>query len=189
MKNKLIIVEGAQGVGKTTITNLLREKIPYSCLIRSSGIKRRDKLGSWKTYRSHKQMLEMISEGYENELNFILDRTFFSEKVYEDLGHKEPCSITFYKELTDKLNALSERFDITLVLLTATANQFNERLKREKPMYSNVEFNIAESLNQQNAYRSLLLDFSVFAESIRFMEIENTSVEDTIQYILSEIGN
>ena len=30
MKNKVIIIEGAQGVGKGTITNILREQMPYT---------------------------------------------------------------------------------------------------------------------------------------------------------------
>ena len=43
MKPKLIIVEGAQGVGKGTVTNMLREKVPYSTLMRLSGIKDKTK--------------------------------------------------------------------------------------------------------------------------------------------------
>ena len=39
MKNRLIIVEGPQGTGKTNLTNFLRENIPSSNLYRLSGQK------------------------------------------------------------------------------------------------------------------------------------------------------
>lgn len=38
-KQKLIIVEGPQGTGKTTLTNYLRDNIPGSNLYRLSGQK------------------------------------------------------------------------------------------------------------------------------------------------------
>ena len=45
MKNKLIIVEGPQGTGKTTLTNYLREKLSGSNLYRLSGQKDKSKKG------------------------------------------------------------------------------------------------------------------------------------------------
>ena len=35
--SKIIIVEGAQGVGKTTITDFIRNSIPYTNLYRLNG--------------------------------------------------------------------------------------------------------------------------------------------------------
>ena len=38
-RSKVIIVEGPQGAGKTTLTNMLRELITSTNLIRMSGVK------------------------------------------------------------------------------------------------------------------------------------------------------
>ena len=45
MKSKLIIVEGPQGTGKTTLTNYLRENLASSNLYRLSGQKDKSEKG------------------------------------------------------------------------------------------------------------------------------------------------
>ena len=61
MKPKLIIIEGSQGVGKGVITTLLREKIPYSTLMRLSGIKDNTKeTGLNKVYKLTSYILTLI---------------------------------------------------------------------------------------------------------------------------------
>ena len=53
-KEKIIIVEGPQGAGKTTITDYLRNTLPYTNLYRLSGISDSTKAG-----------LEKVNKYYE----------------------------------------------------------------------------------------------------------------------------
>ena len=50
MKDTIIIVEGPQGTGKTTVTNYLREKMSATDLYRLSGIKDKTETGKEKSF-------------------------------------------------------------------------------------------------------------------------------------------
>ena len=53
MKDTIIIVEGPQGTGKTTVTNYLREEMSATDLYRLSGIKDRTITGKEKIRQSN----------------------------------------------------------------------------------------------------------------------------------------
>ena len=59
-RSKVIIVEGPQGAGKTTLTNRLRELIISTNLIRMSGVKDKTEAGKEKSITVHKQQLIAI---------------------------------------------------------------------------------------------------------------------------------
>ena len=84
MKDTIIIVEGPQGVGKTTFTNYLREKIASTDLYRLTGIKDKTEAGYLKIKRKYMKLLEYV-ENCE-DVNMVFDRIFFSEEVYSR-GH------------------------------------------------------------------------------------------------------
>ena len=66
MKNiKLIVIEGPQGTGKTTLANYLRENIPGSNLYRLSGQKDKSKTGkslSQKMYEAYEKLMTRFND-------------------------------------------------------------------------------------------------------------------------------
>ncbi len=59
-KSRIIIVEGAQGAGKSTTTNLLRERLTSVNLIRMSGVRDKEITGKEKSFLVHLSTLQMI---------------------------------------------------------------------------------------------------------------------------------
>ena len=67
-KMKLIVIEGPQGTGKTTLANYLRENIPGSNLYRLSGQK--DKTTSGKKLST--KMYDALLEYLEKDTNDLM---------------------------------------------------------------------------------------------------------------------
>ena len=58
--SKLIIVEGPQGTGKTTVTDFIRYKMPYTNLYRLSGTADSSKDGKLKAKEMYENLLDYI---------------------------------------------------------------------------------------------------------------------------------
>ena len=155
-KPTVIIVEGMQGVGKGAITTLLRENIPYSTLMRLSGIADKSKeTGLEKVFQLRMSELDFIKANANSETTFILDRCHLSEKVYCNLGYKEYDFQQQTNILNEKLNELTEFFNVYIVVLALEDNAeeiLKERLKRDKADFPHSKFNVENSLRQQTEY-------------------------------------
>jgi len=150
---KIIIIEGPQGCGKTTLTNFLRDNIPASNLYRLSGQKDKTVTGKEKSKKMYFALLDYLKEIEHCDMNLIFDRTFFTEQVYALLGYKEYDFTDIYEELLKRLGELDyEIYYISLYLKDTSI--YSARLKREHHNYQ--DFSIENSVNQQNAYASLL---------------------------------
>ena len=66
MKDIIIIAEGPQGVGKTTVTNYLREHIAATDLYRLSGIKDKTESGKEKIKLKYNKLNKIIKNGNSN---------------------------------------------------------------------------------------------------------------------------
>ena len=73
-KPKLIIVEGANGVGKSTVSDYLREQMTSTNLLSLSGVADKTITGSTKSEIYHHQVLDMIRNTSKCSLNYILCR-------------------------------------------------------------------------------------------------------------------
>ena len=151
-KNKLIIVEGSQGVGKGTITNILREQMPYTNLLRLSGTSDKTVEGKNKVYNIRIAELDMIRNSRFCDINFILDRSYLSEVVYCKLGYKDYSFENERKNLNSFLGELTNFYDVYVLVLTAYPHDFSFRLRRDKPEFLNLQFNTQNSIAQQEAY-------------------------------------
>lgn len=190
-KKHLIIVEGAQGAGKTTITNALREQIPYTNLMRLSGIKDGNPL-SVGALRLHELNLLKKSAPY---INFILDRCYITEQVYARLGFKENFDKE-YEVLNNELVKLSRFYHITFIILIGNEESFKQRLlNREKAQHANVQFGVDNSIKQQSEYLRLFSDmswdtrFKDFNFIIKEVYDLNKPLEDTISELVEAINN
>lgn len=111
-QNKMIIVEGPQGTGKTTLTNFLRDNIPGSNLYRLSGQKDKTITGKNISEKMYNSLLAYLRSMEDIPMDLIFDRTFFTEEVYGRLGYKEYQFTEIYNDLVRQLDALN--YDIYL---------------------------------------------------------------------------
>ena len=113
--SKIIIVEGPQGAGKTTITDYIRKAIPYTNLYRLSGTADTTKKGKEKAKEMYEDLIDYIEKLQNKSINLIFDRTFFTEEVYCRLGFKEYSFTDVYNKLLDRLAKMD--FDIYYITL------------------------------------------------------------------------
>jgi RecA-family ATPase len=147
MKDTIIIVEGPQGTGKTTVTNYLREKMSATDLYRLAGIKDRTETGKEKIRIKYEKLLEYI-ENCE-DINMIFDRNFFSNEVYARLGYQNYSFTDVYENLLKRLDKINAEIYLVILYLE-DENEFNIRLKRDKHEYQ--KFEIQSSILQQREY-------------------------------------
>lgn len=166
-RGNIIIVEGPQGVGKSTLANYLRDNLPASNLYRLSGISDKTPTGLNKNKIMYLELINYMEALEETKLNLIFDRTFFSEQVYCALGYKEYKFDEVYKRLVKKLSDLD--FNIYFVVLyLKDVNLYEKRLKRESH-HGYQAFSIENSINQQNEYINL-------ANNIKYKNIHTLKV-------------
>src|SRR5574344_1426686 len=102
-KGNIIIIEGPQGVGKSTMANFLRDNLAASNLYRLTGIKDKTLTGYEKSKKMYHNLIKYMKSLEDTELNLLFDRTFFTEEVYASLGYKSYEFDDVYKELVKKL--------------------------------------------------------------------------------------
>lgn len=183
MKDTIIIVEGPQGVGKTTFTNYLREKIPSSDLYRLTGIKDKTKTGYPKIKRKYLKLLEYVDSC--EDVNMIFDRTFFSEEIYCRLGYHNFSFTEIYKELLQKLDSLN--YDMYFVVLyLEDVSLYEERIKRDKHAYQS--FNVESSIKQQEEYLKLADEVEKNTKNIKVIKFNNENSENYKEKIDEKFG-
>lgn len=190
MKPKLIIVEGAQGVGKGTVTNMLREKVPYSTLMRLSGIKDKTKeTGLKKVFDLRAGELKFILNRVESDTNFILDRCHLSEKVYCNLGYKEYDFKQETEDLNDFLNMVTLFYDVYIIgLILNNTRIYAKRLKRDKAEFEHSKFNIDNSIRQQNEYIKEINNIKENYKHIKCLLIDNEYSDEALAKIADFCG-
>lgn len=154
-KSKLIVIEGPQGVGKTTCAEYIRERLPYTNLYRLCGTNDNSISGLAKSNKMYKALLSYIKQLEGQGINLLFDRTFFTEFVYCNLGYKEYQFKDSFLKLLSKFTKLD--FDIYYITLyLSDTNVFKERLDRgNKAKVKYAKFDISNSINQQNEYLKL----------------------------------
>ena len=104
--SKIIVIEGAQGAGKTTITDYLRNSVKHTNLYRLSGISDSTKAGLQKSKKMYEDLNEYIKKMENLNINLLFDRTFFSEENYCRLGFKDYSFTEVYNKLLDDFSKL-----------------------------------------------------------------------------------
>lgn len=153
-KNRIIIVEGPQGTGKTTLTNYLRDNIASSNLYRLSGQRDKTIAGKENSIMMYNALLAYLQNMESVPMDLVFDRTFFTEEVYARLGYKDYLFTDIYENLVKRLTSLN--YEIYLVVLYLENTElYQERLARESH-HNYQSFSIQNSVNQQNVYLSLV---------------------------------
>ena len=150
--SKLIIVEGAQGAGKTTVTDYIRHSLKYTNLYRLSGTSDKTIAGKEKAIKIY-DALNVYMKSLENtSVNLLFDRTFFTEENYTRLGFKEYSFSDVYYDLVKKLNDMD--FDIYYITLyLEDVSEYEKRiLRKDKAIVDYAKFEAQSSINQQKVY-------------------------------------
>lgn len=181
-KGSIIIVEGPQGVGKSTMANFLRDNLPTTNLYRLSGIKDKTLSGKEKNKIMYLGLINYMETLEETELNLVFDRTFFTEQVYCKLGYKEYKFDEEYKRLIKKLAALDYNIYF-VVLYLKNVQLYEQRIRR---MHHNYQaFSLQNSIDQQNEY--LKLAENIKEKNIKVLKIPMDNFEKGYNKLIRNI--
>ncbi len=184
--SKIIIVEGPQGTGKTTITDFIRFSLNYTNLYRLCGTSDITPAGLKKATIMYENLLTYIKSLENQSINLLFDRTFFTEEVYCRLGLKQYSFTKEFNRLASHLNNMD--FDIYYInLYLKNIFLFEKRLKREgkvAPDYLN--FSTDNSIRQQNCYLQLAEEIK---ENYKNIKVYNVSNDDSLDDIKEKISN
>ena len=177
--SKIIIVEGPQGVGKTTITDFIRNSISYTNLYRLCGTHDVTKTGREKSIKMYDALMNYIESMQNTNVNLLFDRTFFTEEIYCRLGKKEYKFTDVYDRLLEKLSKLD--FDIYYITLyLENEDEYSKRLDRpDKAKMKNADFEKSSSIIQQEEYLKMSNEIKNKYKNINVVNINNSRpIED-----------
>ena len=181
-RGNIIIIEGPQGSGKSTMANFLRDNLASSNLYRLTGIKDKSETGFEKNKTMYLGLINYMEALEDTELNLIFDRTFFTEEVYAKLGYKNYNFDAVYERLLKKLSELD--FNIYFVVLyLKDTDIYTTRLRRQHHQYQ--AFSKESSVNQQNAYLELLKNIKY--KSINKIKIATDDFPKAYKKLINEI--
>lgn len=185
--SKIIIVEGAQGVGKTTITDFLRFSVKYTNLYRLTGTADSTEEGKRKATVMYKNLLTYVKSLENLSINLLFDRTFFTEENYCRLGFKNYSFTDVYNELLEELSQMDfEIYYITLYL--KDEKLYEGRIKREgKAVPEYAKFKVESSINQQRVYLEMAEEIKEKYPKINVVNIENSRNLDIVKEELKSL--
>lgn len=171
--SKLIVVEGAQGAGKTTITDFIRHSLKHTNLYRLSGTSDSSPTGLEKSKEMYFDLLEYIKKLENKSINLLFDRTFFTEENYCRLGKKQYSFTEVYNKLLEEFSKLDfEIYYITLYLEDITL--YEKRLARDgKANVDYAKFSAENSIEQQNTYLEMAEKIKNKYPNIKTINIPN----------------
>lgn len=152
-KNKLIVVVGPNGVGKTRLTDFLRDNLESCNLYRLSGHQKKDLTGLEKSELMYEALLQYLKKMEDVPMTLLFDSFLFTEEVHSRLKYKEYDFSKTYQILLDKL--LNLNYDIYYInLFLENQDLFIERLNsREHHKYHNIT--VQSSIKQQAIYQNI----------------------------------
>ena len=185
--SKLIVVEGPQGAGKTTITDFLRYSLSYTNLYRLCGTSDSTPTGKKKAEDMYVDLIEYMKKMENKSINLVFDITFFTEENYCRLGKKQYSFTDVYEKLLDDFSKLDfEIYYITLYL--RDEKLYNERLNREgKAAFQGSKFGAENSINQQRMYLQMAEEIKEKYPNINVINIANDRDLDEVKKEIREI--
>ena len=175
-RNNLIIIEGPQGTGKSTLSSYLRDNIASSNLYRLSGQRDKTNKGLEQSKLMYDALFSYLQNMQNIPMDMIFDRTFTSEEVYARLGYKEYSFTEQYKRYSALLNELYYKI-YYFNLYLENVDLFRQRLDR--PSHHNYQaFSLDNSVNQQKAYRDVASELSTY-DNINVIDLPMDNFEES----------
>ncbi len=185
--SKLIVVEGPQGAGKTTVTDFIRHGLKYTNLYRLCGTSDSTPSGKKKAEDMYLDLLEYIKKLENQSINLVFDRTFFTEEIYCRLDFKEYKFTDVYEKLVEKFNNLD--FDIYYITLYLenTDNYLKRLMRNDKAVPEYAKFTAESSIKQQIAYLQMADEIEKNYKNIKVFKISNDGDEQEIKSKIKDI--
>lgn len=175
-RNNIIIIEGPQGTGKSTLASYLRDNIASSNLYRLSGQRDKTNKGLEQSKLMYDALFSYLQNMQNIPMDMIFDRTFTSEEVYARLGYKEYSFTEQYKRYSALLNELYYKI-YYFNLYLENVDLFRQRLDR--PSHHNYQaFSLDNSVNQQKAYRDVASELSTY-DNINVIDLPMDNFEES----------
>lgn len=186
---KILIIEGAQGVGKSTVTTMLREQIPYSNLYRLSGIQDKSEKGKDKLFGHFVSLIQYLETDAKINAGFthIFDRFFTTEYCYSRCGYTGNDFSNSAKFLTNMLYQLTKNAEVYFILLVSSETKLTANLESHanKPLHAGINFTVTNSIRQQdefiNVYNELFKDDSIKSKIIDSTELSAQQTVDLVK--------
>ncbi len=187
--SKLIVIEGPQGVGKTTVTDYLRATLKGTNLYRLSGTNDSTITGKKKSIDMYTNLLHYIKGMENNSINLIFDRTFFTEENYCRLGKKDYSFTDAYENLANEfLNFDFEIYYINLYL--SNEEEYKNRLVREgKAKVDYALFSAENSIKQQEVYMQMSKEIKEKFPHVNVLDFDNSKDIEIMKKELREFIN
>lgn len=192
---KLVIIEGARGTGKSTISHKLRQTLENSTLINFTGFKDDGDEGLEKIrnyYQAWFELFRKMKYSVKDQI-IICDRFFPSEMVYSTL-YKDYDFRRSYEIFSQLLPTLADE----VILFNFTIHdetELSQRLQRDKVPFGKAQENVYETLKQQKSYKDniefLKNEVSKIHRdsSLSIVEIDTTgkTMNDVYSEVMTEI--
>lgn len=187
--SKLIVVEGPQGAGKTTVTDYLRNTLSGTNLYRLSGTSDSSINGKSKASEMYYDLMDYTKKLENKSVNLIFDRTFFSEENYCRLGKKDYTFTDVYEVLLEKFSELD--FEIYYInLYLEDTSIYEKRLKREnKADVKYAKFSLDNSLKQEEVYKLMSSEIKDKYKNISVLDLDNSKSMEEVEKTLRDFIN
>lgn len=187
--SKLIVVEGPQGAGKTTVTDYLRNTLSGTNLYRLSGTSDSSINGKSKASEMYYDLMDYTKKLENKSINLIFDRTFFSEENYCRLGKKDYTFTDVYEVLLEKFSELDfELYYINLYLEDTSI--YEKRLKREnKADVKYAKFSLDNSLKQEEVYKLMSNEIKDKYKNVSVLDLDNSKSMEEVEKTLRDFIN
>ena len=191
---EIYILEGARGLGKSTISRILRDGMTNTLLINMTGNNENSEEGKRATFKHYENLMVYLSyEKFDNSpFNFLFDRTFFSEQVYATM-YKDYDFTEQFNSLLRQLDTLADKIKVKVLFLTADKETIERNLNREGKahLFGDAKFSddVHKSLSQQAMYEKVMQDAKKSTKSIEFarLDLSNLTLEEVINYVKSQM--
>ena len=185
--SKLIVVEGAQGAGKTTVTDYIRHSLKYTNLYRLCGTSDSTIEGKKKTEDMYIDLLEYVKKLENKSINLLFDRTFFTEENYCRLGKKDYTFTDIYEVLLEKFSKMDFEI-IYITLYLEDESQYAKRLDRKgKAVPAYAKFESENSIKQQKEYLKMAEEIKEKYPNIKVINLKNDRNFEEVAKELNEI--
>jgi len=182
---KYIVIEGADGVGKTTIAKKLAERLNWQYVSHPVGKMKevREQILEQDTIAVfHYYMLSNVLSILEDpDKNKVIDR--FIPTTCVSASYFDPTNKEYYLEMGRKIKKRLPEPEL-VVILTASKECVLKRMKRE---LSELDVKIFENYE---TFADMIRKYAceLYGDKVVIIDTENKNIDEVLDEVLSEVG-